>query len=470
MKTPILTASPGKAEHRRTLALLGAFCIFLSTIEYLIPKPMPFMRIGIANLPLLMALDILPFTAFLALLGVKVIGQALITGTLFSYILLFSLAGGGISALSMFGLRRLLGRDRISLIGISVLGALLSNGAQLALARVFIFGESARYITPPFLAMGIITGLGLGIFCEYFIRRSRWYAGFQTTKGEEILATREEILTAKNEEIQTAKAQKAKKGGGRGEGGEREFLLSCSSSSSPSSSSSSSPPSSSSPSAPSAPLRSISSWSISSLRSRLRERRHGIYERLFGSGELCLAGLLMMPAMVFNSDPYFRVMQFLFFWFLAWLSGKKNNPLITILIILGIVAFNLTVPYGQVLFSLGPVRITVGALLAGLQRAVTLEGLIMLSRAAIRRDLSLPGPFGELMGESFRILALVQERKHTITKKNLAMDIDNLMIELCETETPGETTAGQRGSTAAGRIILAAAVILAWLPWVFTRL
>jgi heptaprenyl diphosphate synthase len=175
--------------------------------------------------------------------------------------------------------------------------------------------------------------------------------------------------------------------------------------------------------------------------------------------------------MVFNPDPYFRTLQFLFFWFLAWLSGKKNNPLITILIILGIVAFNLTVPYGRVLFSLGPVRITEGALLAGIQRAVTLEGLIMLSRAAIRRDLRLPGPFGELMGESFRILALVRERKHTITRKNLAMDIDNLMIELSETETPGETAAaGRRNSTATGRIILAAAVILAWLPWVFTRL
>ncbi|WP_038078539.1 Gx transporter family protein [Treponema primitia] len=426
MKTPSLTASPGKAEHRRTLALLGAFCIFLSTIEYLIPKPMPFMRIGIANLPLLLALDILPFTAFLALLGVKVIGQALITGTLFSYILLFSLAGGGISALSMFGLRRLLGRERISLIGISVLGALLSNGAQLALARIFIFGESARYITPPFLAMGIITGLGLGIFCEYFIRRSRWYAEFQTTK-----------------------VQKSQKGEG-----EREFLPS------------------SSPSVPSVPL-----WFLSSLRFRFREKRRGAYEKLFNSGELCLAGLLMMPAMVFNPDPYFRVIQFLFFWFLAWLSGKKNNPLITILIILGIVAFNLTVPYGRVLFSLGPVRITEGALLAGLQRAVTLEGLIMLSRAAIRGDLRLPGPFGELMGESFRILALVQERKHTITRKNFAMDIDNLMFELSETEAPGTSlqntetaAAGRRGSTTVGRIILAAAVILAWLPWVFTRL
>ncbi|MDR3122387.1 MAG: Gx transporter family protein, partial [Treponema sp.] len=69
---------------RKTLALLGAFCLFLSTIEYMIPKPLPFMRIGIANLPLMLALDIFPFHVFLALIAIKVLGQALITGTLFS--------------------------------------------------------------------------------------------------------------------------------------------------------------------------------------------------------------------------------------------------------------------------------------------------------------------------------------------------------------------------------------------------
>jgi heptaprenyl diphosphate synthase len=119
------------------------------------------------------------------LAGIKILGQGLVTGTIFSYIFLFSLTGTGISALSMFGLRRLFGPDRMSLVGISVLGALLSNGAQSALAWVFVFGQSARYIVPPFLAMGIITGVGLGLFCESFIRRSRWYAAHRETVSKE---------------------------------------------------------------------------------------------------------------------------------------------------------------------------------------------------------------------------------------------------------------------------------------------
>ena len=179
------TALPGKAgilrinhltpETRKTIAILGAFCLFLSTIEYMIPKPMPFMRIGIANLPLMLAVDIFPLSTFLILIAVKVLGQALITGTLFSYIFLFSLAGTFISALFMYGLRRFAGRDRISFVGVGVTGAMTSNISQLCLAWLFIFGNSVWYITPVFLATGIITGVALGFFCELFTRRSQWY-------------------------------------------------------------------------------------------------------------------------------------------------------------------------------------------------------------------------------------------------------------------------------------------------------
>ncbi|MCK5201492.1 MAG: Gx transporter family protein, partial [Spirochaetales bacterium] len=36
-----------------TIALFAAFCIFLSTVEYLIPKPFPFFRLGLANFPII---------------------------------------------------------------------------------------------------------------------------------------------------------------------------------------------------------------------------------------------------------------------------------------------------------------------------------------------------------------------------------------------------------------------------------
>ncbi|MDR3145618.1 MAG: hypothetical protein LBU21_05015 [Treponema sp.] len=217
---------------------------------------------------------------------------------------------------------------------------------------------------------------------------------------------------------------------------------------------------------------------------RFRAGRRGVYERLFSARALCIAGFLVMPALLFNPNTFFRILQFLFFWFLAWLSGKKNNPLVTITIIAGIVFFNLLVPYGQVLFSLGVFRVTIGALTAGIHRAVTLEGLIMLSRVSIRRDLRIPGGFGELIGESFRLFAVIMDSRQRITRKNLTGDIDALMLELGEDPSPGsgtppaaqgtspegmaaEAPAPQQRTTLAGFIILALMVILSWLPLIF---
>jgi heptaprenyl diphosphate synthase len=160
---------------KKPIALLGALCLFLSSIEYMIPKPLPFMRIGIANLPLILALDVCGWKDFFLLVLIKILGQALITGTLFSYVFLFSLTGTILSAFTMFFLRRLCG-SRIGFIGIGSAGAMLSNVSQLFLASFFVFGKSIVYIIPPFLGEGFITGVSLGAFCEYFTGKSMWYA------------------------------------------------------------------------------------------------------------------------------------------------------------------------------------------------------------------------------------------------------------------------------------------------------
>lgn len=44
--------------------VFGALCFFLSAIEFVIPKPLPFLRIGLANVPLILALDVLSFPTF----------------------------------------------------------------------------------------------------------------------------------------------------------------------------------------------------------------------------------------------------------------------------------------------------------------------------------------------------------------------------------------------------------------------
>ena len=199
-----------------------------------------------------------------------------------------------------------------------------------------------------------------------------------------------------------------------------------------------------------------------------RSRRREAALRLFGSGDLFIAGLLIMPAFLFNPSIPLRVYQFFLFWLFAFLVGRRNSIAATALISLSIILFNLTVPYGKVLWELGPFRLTEGALLAGIEKAVTLEGLIMLSRAAIRSDLRLPGRFGSLIGESFRIFDLIMERKGSVDWKDPIAGIDALMLDLSEDRRidagPGETVRQHRANAAAGRLLLTGGVLLAWVP------
>jgi len=389
----------------------------------MIPKPLPFIRIGLANIPLLLALDILPFGSFLLLLGIKVIGQGLISGTLFSYVFIFSLGGTGVSALLMYALRRGLGKERLSLIGTSAAGALVSNGVQLVLAWFFVFGESIWYMAVPILALGIVSGTILGICCEIFTGRSRWYASVGNKSGVLVDSPVPE---------------------------------------------------------PEATSPLVKKTIPDNILERFRLSRMAFCQSLFSSGELAVAGLCMIPALLLNPGTPARIVQFLFFFFLSWLSGRKNKLFFTLSVMAGIVFFYLLVPYGKVLFSLGPLSVTSGALWGGIRRAVTLEGLFMLSRFCIRRDLVFPGSFGEIIGGSFRIFSRLDDEKVFLNRTNLIERLDDLLLRSEREQSIQEINkAGEKNNQSdhinqinavkqipgpGSKIILAVAIMIAWLP------
>jgi len=388
----MLTPRHGRAGGR-TLALLGSLCLFLSGVEYLIPKPLPFMRIGLANLPLLLALDLFSFKEFFLLALLKALGQGIIGGGLFSWVFLFSLAGTFASAAVMYALRALLGKKYLGFAGLGCAGAMASNGVQLVLARFLVFGPAAlRYLAPPFLASGFVTGIALGLVCEYFCRHSRWYEQRRniTTEYTE-LHGEEEKINIKN--------------------------------------------------------------SVNSV-------------------VLFCAGLLMAALFLLSPLPA-RGAQFLLFCALAGLMGKKINPLITAAVMAGIVFFNLLAPYGKVLAVLGPLRITQGSLLAGLEKALTLEGLLMLSRACVAGDLRLPaGAVGALLGESLRILEIMRRKKGLIRRGRVIDGLDQMIqeIEAGDIPEPADTPNAAPQRSVKSIILLGAMVMLTTGVFVFFAL
>ncbi|MGI5171983.1 Gx transporter family protein [Treponema sp. OMZ 840] len=162
-------------DRHNLIAFFASLCLFLSAIEYVIPKPLPFMRLGLANMPILLGLYIFNRKETALLVLFKVLGQGFITGTLFSYIFLFSAAGSFASAFVMLILHRT-GKKRIGTVGISLGGALANTAAQILLSHFILFGNAVRYIAPVLLISGFVTGLALGFITGAFAAQSKWFA------------------------------------------------------------------------------------------------------------------------------------------------------------------------------------------------------------------------------------------------------------------------------------------------------
>ena len=82
----------------------------------------------------------------------------------------------------MLILIRILG-SRISLIGVSVAGALGSNLIQITLAATLVFGPGGWLITPVLLTVGLVSSTLLGAFAEAFLKVSRWAKIVLISKG-----------------------------------------------------------------------------------------------------------------------------------------------------------------------------------------------------------------------------------------------------------------------------------------------
>jgi heptaprenyl diphosphate synthase len=171
-----------RAQKLNLVAFMGALCLFFSTIEYLFPKPLPFFRLGLANIPIMISLEIFPPSYVLLVVLLKVLGQGLMNGTLASYVFLFSTAGSFASAFVMLAVHRWGGRH-VTLIGISVFGAIASNVVQMFLSVNFIFGQTAWVIAPLFITLGVASGFFVGLFAHQFQKRSRWLEGVRGFYG-----------------------------------------------------------------------------------------------------------------------------------------------------------------------------------------------------------------------------------------------------------------------------------------------
>ena len=148
---------------RRQAAYFGvltALALIFSYVETFIPVPIgiPGIKIGLANLVVVIALYKMDILSAYILAVLRVVLAGFLFGNLFS--ILYSLAGSLLSVSVMFLLKK---TGLFSVVGISFGGGVAHNLGQLLVAAVVVESYNVFYYVPVLIIAGLLTGAAIWI-------------------------------------------------------------------------------------------------------------------------------------------------------------------------------------------------------------------------------------------------------------------------------------------------------------------
>ena len=137
-----------------------AMALVLGYIEHLIPFPVGIygVKLGLSNLATVVILYLCGGTAALTLNFIRIFLSSLLFGNAVS--LIYSLCGGIFAAILMIIAKRIF---KISCVGVSIIGGISHNMAQLAVAIALVSSFKIAFYLPVLLLSGAITGFIIGV-------------------------------------------------------------------------------------------------------------------------------------------------------------------------------------------------------------------------------------------------------------------------------------------------------------------
>jgi heptaprenyl diphosphate synthase len=164
---------PGRVHARRLtqFSLLVATAVILHVVEGMFPPPVPVpgAKVGLANIVSLVCLVAFGARAAFLLAAMRTVLGSLLGGGLFGFGFLLSFGAALMSVAGMVLLRGF-GRQRFSLIGVSLFGALVHNVTQLGLAALIV-RHIGVFVYLPYMLMGSLpTGALTGVAALYVLR------------------------------------------------------------------------------------------------------------------------------------------------------------------------------------------------------------------------------------------------------------------------------------------------------------
>lgn len=152
------------------LSLMTALAMVLQILESILPNPVPWIRLGLANVIILIVLDLFGIKEGLMVTGVRVVMASTLLGTIFGPTFWLSLSGGITSTLAM-GCMMHFFPGKFSIIGVSIVGAYIHNITQLTVASLLIIRHPGLINLLPVLLVtaliaGLITGMAASLILE----------------------------------------------------------------------------------------------------------------------------------------------------------------------------------------------------------------------------------------------------------------------------------------------------------------
>jgi len=151
--------------NNKKIAFFAGLSAFIGVFENFIPIPIPFLRIGLSNIPVCFGITIFKFYQCVFIVLFKVFFTHLFRGTLFSYPFIVGLCGNIFFIFTAYPFYAIL-KNHISFIALSVVGAFFHNIGQILVASLFIPVKALFYFAIIILYLGIIFGFINGVICN----------------------------------------------------------------------------------------------------------------------------------------------------------------------------------------------------------------------------------------------------------------------------------------------------------------
>ncbi len=167
------TLKPSRSRRIAELALWTGIASVLFTVEEAVGLPLPFFRLGLANVIPLALLIRNGAGAALSVAVLRVLVAGFLTGSLLQPSFVFSATGGVLSMLAVAGVYRLAPR-LFGLAGLSIFGAFVKNAAQIAVASLLYVADLDVWsVLPLFFCVSVGAGTLVAFITRGFLVRIR---------------------------------------------------------------------------------------------------------------------------------------------------------------------------------------------------------------------------------------------------------------------------------------------------------